>query len=63
VNIPTQAKTGLEWATVSFGVEWAAIWLWLAEQEVNVLGHHNISINVEPVTTPHAFDGEKLTVG
>ena len=48
VGIPTQAKTGLEWATV----------LWrFAKQEVNMLGHDYIAINAKPETAPHALQG------
>ena len=33
------------------------ILLWFAEQEVNMLGHHYIAVNVESVTPPHPFQG------
>jgi hypothetical protein len=46
VDIPTQAKTGLEWATFR---------LRFAKEEMNMVGHDYVAINVEPVTTPGPF--------
>ncbi len=37
-DIPTQAKTGLEWGTVDCG---------LAEEKVNVLGHHDVCVDTK----------------
>jgi hypothetical protein len=48
VEIPTQAKGGLEWATVR---------LRFAEQQMNMLGHDYIAINVKSVTAPHPLQG------
>ena len=39
MDIPTQAKTGLEWGTLP---------LWFAEQEVNMLRHDYVPVKVKP---------------
>ena len=46
VYVPTQAKTGLEWATLL---------LWFAQQEVNMLRHDYIPVNLKPETMPYAL--------
>jgi hypothetical protein len=53
--IPTQANTRLEWATVGLG--WGTLLLRLAEEEVNMLGHDYVPVNLQPETAPHALQG------
>jgi len=53
MKMPTQAKTRLEWGTSTAG----GIPLWFAQQQVNVLRHDYIAINVESVTAPHPLQG------
>jgi hypothetical protein len=48
VDIPTQAKTVLEWATLL---------LRFAEREVDMLRHDYVSVNVESVTAAHSLQG------
>ena len=43
---PTQAKVGLEWATVV---------LRFTQQKVNVVRHDYVSVNVEFVIASHSF--------
>ena len=43
---PDSAESGLEWSTGQ---------LWLAEQEVNMLRHDYLSVNVESVTVAHSL--------
>ncbi len=50
-NCPTQAKRWLEWATRRQSCA-----LRLANQQVDVLGHHNVAVDAEPVTEPDAFE-------
>ncbi len=52
VEIPTQANTGLEWATFEF--EWAAV-VRLALEQMNMLRHDHISIDIESVAVAHAL--------
>src|ERR1700740_1190054 len=59
---PTQARLGLSGAVrrpggpfkSDFGLSGAVRF---AEQQMNMLGHHYIAINVDSVTTPHPFQG------
>lgn len=48
VDTPTQAKARLEWGTLL---------LWFAKQEVDMLGHDCVSVNVESVTAAHSLQG------
>ena len=45
---PTQAKTGLESGTVDCG---------LAEEKVNVLGHHDVCVDAKVEVAAHALKG------
>ena len=47
-DIPTQAKTGLESGTVDCG---------LAEEKVNVLGHHDVCVDAKVEVAAHALKG------
>jgi len=48
VNIPTQARPGLEWATVAMR---------FTEQHMDMLGHDDISVNLESGNAPHSLQG------
>ncbi len=48
VRVPTQAKTGLEWGTLV---------LWFAEQEMNVLRHDYVPVNLKLEAAPHPLQG------
>ncbi len=40
-----------------FWLEWGSSELRFAEQEVNMLRHDHVAINLKPVTTPHPLQG------
>src|SRR5258708_1944199 len=50
---PIQAVFWLEWGSSIAG----RILLWFAEQEMNMLRHDYVSVNVESVTPPHPLQG------
>src|ERR1700692_3233349 len=48
---PIQAVFWLEWGSTIAG----RIRLWLAEQQVNMLRHDDVPVNLKPETAPHAL--------
>jgi hypothetical protein len=47
LGVPTQAKIGLEWATVGVG---------LADEDVNVLRHHDVAVDAKAEVAADAFE-------
>ena len=52
VEIPTQAKIRLEWATILFTTLSR-----FAQQQVNMLGHDHVAVNAQSVTATHSLQG------
>ena len=50
---PIQAVSWLEWGSSIAG----RILLWLAEQEVNMLRHDDVPVNLKSETVPHPLQG------
>jgi hypothetical protein len=48
VDILTQAKIGLEWATL----------LRFTQQQMNMLGHNHVAVNAQSVTATHSLEGD-----
>jgi hypothetical protein len=64
---PTQARFWLEWGSSKQTPRYSLlqrsqhigqrILLWFAEQEVNMLRHDDVPLNLKPETAPHALEG------
>src|SRR5438552_10041365 len=52
-RVPTQARFSLEWGSSIAG----RILLWFAEQQVNMLRHDHVPVNVKPEAASHPLQG------